>query len=334
MERPEIVAPAGNLASLRAALDSGADVVYAGFNDRTNARNFEGLNFTSAELRQGISLVKKKNKKLYLAINTFPQESALAEWFSSVDRAVETGADALILADFAVLSYARKKYPDVNIHLSVQASSSNYESINFYKKHVGIKRVILPRVVTIKEIMELREKTDVPLEVFALGGLCINIEGRCYLSSFVTGVSTNTAGVCSPTRFVRFANDNRDALTISLNEVVLNRLGPNESSPYPTCCKGRYIMPDGHAFYAIEDPCSLNVLDILPGLMEAGVCALKIEGRQRTKSYVSTMTRVLREAVDSYCENTSAYRVKQEWSNAVLSTFEGTKGTIGCYVGK
>ena len=334
MTKPEVIAPAGNLASLKAAVDSGADAVYLGFNDATNARNFEGLNFTPDELEDGIRYVRSKGRKFFVAINTFPQAEAFPKWKKAVDMAVELTADAVIIANIGVLDYARKKYPDANLHLSTQASSSNHESINFYKKHFGIKRVVLPRVLTVEEIKRLKEQTDVEIEVFALGGLCINIEGRCYLSSFVTGASTNTEGACSPSRFVRFISEPDGGMSITLNDMTLNRLGKNESSPYPTCCKGRYIKPDGEYAYVFEDPESLNVLQILPGLMDAGVAALKIEGRQRTKTYVAAMTGVLREAVDSCYADIRNYRVRPEWSSRTIATFEGTSETLGSYLVK
>ena len=334
MQKAEVIAPAGNISSLKAAVDSGADAVYLGFSDATNARNFEGLNFTEAELEDGIAYVRKHNKKFFLAVNTFPQLDTYTEWFRSVDRAVALGADAIIIANLGILKYAREKYPDATLHLSTQASSSNYESINFYKRHFGIKRVVLPRVLTVEEIKDLKSHTDVEIEVFALGGLCINIEGRCYLSSFITGASTNTEGACSPSRFVDFAPTPEGGMTIRLNGVLLNRLGPDESSPYPTCCKGRYVRPDGETYYAFEEPESLNVLAIVPDLMDAGVAAFKIEGRQRTKSYVAAMTRIMREAVDSCCADPKGYAVRPEWTEKVLATFEGTSQTLGSYLRK
>lgn len=334
MKKAEIIAPAGNIASLKAAVDAGADAVYLGFNDATNARNFEGLNFTLKELEQGIRYVKDKGRHFYVAVNTFPQVDSCSAWHSSVDKAVRLGADAIIIANIGILKYARDKYPDANLHLSTQASASNYESINFYKRHFGIKRVVLPRVVTVDEIKALKEHTDVEIEVFALGGLCINIEGRCYLSSFVTGVSTNTEGVCSPSRFVRFSGTQDGGMEIVLNGVLLNRLKKGESSPYPTCCKGRYVMPDGTVTYAIEDPESLNVIGILPRLIEAGVSAFKIEGRQRTKSYVSGITTVMKEALESYYKNPLSYSIRPQWSEKTLAAFEGTKETLGSYLVK
>ncbi len=333
-KKAELVAPAGNLASLKAAADSGADSVYAGFKDQTNARNFEGLNFTERDLQEGLRYLHQRGKKLYLAINTFPQKDDFTRWQTAVDRAVCLGVDAIILADLGMLSYARKKYPHQTIHLSVQASSSNHESINFYRKHFNIKRVILPRVVTLEEIRYIRQNTDVELEVFIAGGLCINIEGRCFLSSFVTGASTNTEGACSPSRFVEFSTDTADNLSIRLNGVLLNKLASGEPSPYPTCCKGRYILPDGSTSYPIEEPASLNVVELLPQLVDAGVCAFKIEGRQRTRAYIKELTRIMKEAIEEYEKNPHHYRVKEEWLNRAIRTFEGTTQTLACYVEK
>jgi putative protease len=333
MSTVELICPAGNLPSLRAAIDNGADVVYTGFSDETNARNFEGLNFTPDELSEGIEYAHKRGKQVYLAVNTFPQMDTYKQWYASVDRAVEVGADALILANLGILKYAREKYPDINIHLSVQASASNYESINFYREAFKIKRVVLPRVLTVEEMRLIKERTDVEIEVFAVGGLCINIEGRCYLSSFVTGASTNTEGACSPARFVRFINED-DHMKITLNDVVLNDLGPGETSPYPTSCKGRYVTEEGDYFYAMEEPESLNILEIIPQVIDAGVDALKIEGRQRTKAYVGAMTRVFREAVDSYTNDPNRYTVRREWLNETNASFEGSKPTFGCYLEK
>ncbi len=334
IKRAEVIAPAGNLRSLKAAIGAGADAVYLGFRDATNARNFEGLNFTDKDISDGIGIVRKAGKKFFVAINTFPQLDAFKTWHRAVDRAVDLGADAIIIANLGILRYARERYPDVNIHLSTQASASNYESINFYARHFGIRRVVLPRVLTTDEIRDLAAHTDVEIEVFALGGLCINIEGRCYLSSYVTGASTNTEGACSPSRFVRFQSEEGGSMTISLNNVLLNRLGPGESSPYPTCCKGRYLMPDGSPAYAFEEPESLNILEILPGLVEAGVSAFKIEGRQRTGAYVAAMTGVMREALDSYYAAPGSYSVQPEWQKKTLSSFEGSKETIGSYLVK
>jgi putative protease len=333
MKKVEVVAPAGSLTSLKAALDSGADVIYTGFKGATSGRNYEGLNFSYDEMGEGINLAHKVGKKVYIAINTFPQLNDHTLLYNTIDDANELGVDAVILANLGILKYARDKYPDLTIHLSTQASASNYESINFYKKHFDIKRVVLPRVLTVEEMKTLKKKIDVEVEVFALGGLCINTEGRCYLSSFVTGASTNTEGACSPSRFVRFEGADKGNMRIVLNDRVLNEYDSSENAAYPTCCKGRYLV-NGKKTYAFEDPESLNILDILPRVIEAGVEALKIEGRQRTKAYVATVTRALRNAVDLYYSDPGGYDSKVAVCADVSSAFEGTSSTYGCYLEK
>lgn len=332
MKKLELCCPAGNLPSLKAAIDNGADVAYLGFQNATNARNFEGLNFTLKDIEEGVAYAHARGKKVFVAINTFPQFDDAKTWFQSVDDAYRLKVDAVILANMGVLRYARDKYPDMNLHLSVQASCSNIESINFYKEQFGVRRVVLPRVMTVAEMKALRAQTDMELETFALGGLCINVEGRCYLSSYVTGISCNTGGVCSPSKYVKFENKG-DKLRISLNDVLLNELAADESSPYPTCCKGRYYV-EGKPFYAFEEPESLNVMELIPQLADAGIDALKLEGRQRTKSYVALVTKTLREAVDNYYQNPSRFVLKQEWVKQANSSFEGSTPTLGCYLQK
>ena len=156
----------------------------------------------------------------------------------------------------------------------------------------------------------------------------------CCLSSFVTGASTNTEGACSPSRFVRFENTDNNGMRITLNGLLLNELSETERSPYPTCCKGRYVMPDGTRHYAMEDPESLDALSLLPGLIGAGVSAFKIEGRQRTRSYVASMVGVLREAIDSYYACPERYEVRSSWTQATGAAFEGSATTEGAYAGK
>ncbi|MFQ5901331.1 MAG: peptidase U32 family protein [Thermodesulfobacteriota bacterium] len=333
MNKVEIAAPAGNLPSLKRAFKMGADVVYAGFRGATNARNYEGLNFSPEEMKEGIALAHRMGRKVYITINTFPQLDDSYASYHVADAAYDLGADAVIIANLGVLEYVSSRYPDLNIHLSVQASASNYEAVLFYKKHFAIKRVVLPRVLTVDEMKELKEKAGVEIEVFALGGLCINTEGRCCLSSFITGVSTNTEGVCSPSRFVRFEEAGEGRLRITLNNILLNEYDRGEITSYPTSCKGRYFV-EGKKAYVFESPRSLNIIDILPQVIGAGVDALKIEGRQRTSSYVAIVTNVLREAVDSYYDDPGGYKTRDEWFVETNKMFEGTNPTLGCYLEK
>jgi putative protease len=233
-----------------------------------------------------------------------------------------------------VLQYAKETYPDLRLHLSVQGSASNAESLNFYREHFDIKRAVLPRVLDMNEIKALKEELgDFELEVFGFGGLCINICGRCYLSSYITGVSCNTGGVCSPSSHVTFENDG-DELKVSLGNVVLNKYAPNEVTSYPTSCKGRYYYNGEELGYPIEEPSSLNILEILPQMIETGVDSLKLEGRQRTRSYVGTVTGILREAIDRYYDDPEGYHVDEAWMEQTAKSMEGMKTTYGSYVRK
>lgn len=333
-DKIELCCPAGNLPSLKTAIDSGADVVYLGFRNATNARNFEGLNFSSKDIAVGIDYAHRKDKKVYIAINTFPQFEDAPIWFDAIDEVVNLGADAAILANMGVLKYAADAHPDLKLHLSVQGSSSSVESLNFYREHFGIKRAILPRVLTVDEIRSMKDEMgDFELEVFGFGGLCINICGRCYLSSYITGVSCNTGGVCSPSSHVTFENEG-DELKVSLGSVVLNRYSAGEVTSYPTSCKGRYYYDGENLGYPIEDPESLNVLDILPQIIETGADSLKLEGRQRTRTYVATVTGILREAIDRYYDDPKGYCVDEAWMKRAAMTMEGMKSTYGPYMAK
>ena len=200
----ELLCPAGNLPALKAAIENGADAVYIGLKDDTNARHFAGLNFTEKKLQEAVSFVHQHRRKLHIAINTFAHPDGYARWQRAVDMAAQLGADALILADLAMLEYAAERYPHIERHVSVQASATNEEAINFYHRHFDVARVVLPRVLSIHQVKQLARVTPVPLEVFAFGSLCIMSEGRCYLSSYLTGESPNTVGACSPARFVRW----------------------------------------------------------------------------------------------------------------------------------
>ena len=325
----ELLCPAGNLPALKAAVDQGADAVFIGFKDDTNARHFAGLNFDDKKLARGADYVHQHGRKLHVAINTFARPDAGNRWRQAVDRAVELGADALIIADIAVLHYTRQRYPQMEIHLSVQASATNSAAVRFYQDNFNIKRVVLPRVLSIHQVKQLSRETTIELEVFAFGSLCIMAEGRCYLSSYLTGESPNTVGACSPARFVRW-QETPDGLESRLNEVLIDRYAPGENAGYPTLCKGRYRVGE-QLFHTLEEPTSLNTLSLLPELFACGVRSVKIEGRQRSPAYVEQVTRVWRAAIDSYLANPQAYSVKAAWDQQLAAVSEGSQTTLGAY---
>ncbi|NNE63382.1 MAG: U32 family peptidase [Gammaproteobacteria bacterium] len=325
----ELVCPAGNLPAFKEALENGADAIYTGFRDDTNARHFSGLNFNDKKLARALSLARDKSVKIYIAINTYPQPDGWKRWQSAIDMAADLGVDAVIVADIGVLGYAAGKHPSLNLHLSVQASATNAEALNFYHNQFGIRRAVLPRVLSIKQVKMLAQHSPVDLEVFGFGSLCIMAEGRCHLSSYLTGESPNMNGVCSPARFVDW-KETGDILEARLNGVLIDRFQPGEKAGYPTLCKGRYEV-EGQLFHALEEPTSLNTLDVLPELADAGIKAVKIEGRQRSPAYIREVVKTWREALNRYQQAPDDYRVEPRWMQNLSELSEGSQTTLGAY---
>ncbi|MEE8321038.1 MAG: U32 family peptidase, partial [Gammaproteobacteria bacterium] len=212
---------------------------------------------------------------------------------------------------------------------SVQGSATNWHAIAFYHEQFGISRVVIPRVLSLAQVQQLISKTPVEVEIFGYGSLCVMVEGRCALSSFVTGDSPNSAGVCSPAHAVRWTEtpSGRDAY---LNGVLINRHHAGESASYPTLCKGRFQVND-QVFHSIEEPTCLNVLEILPDIIKSGVTAIKVEGRQRSRAYVSQVARTLREALDSYYADPENFTPSSEWIAQLNQLAEGNCHTLGAY---
>jgi putative protease len=320
----EIVCPAGTPAALRTAVDAGAHSVYCGFRDETNARNFPGLNFSRPEMREGIAHAHRHGAKVLVAINTFPRAGGLALWHRAVDDAAEMAADAVILADIGLLAYAAERHPHLRLHLSVQAAAANAASIGFYVTEFGVRRVVLPRVLSIAEIARINAGVACETEVFVFGGLCVMEEGRCSLSSYATGKSPNMHGVCSPASHVSYRDDGGE-LVSRLGEFTINRVERAAAVAYPTLCKGRFktALGCGHIF---EDPASLDVRELLGQLRTAGVTALKIEGRQRSRAYTGAVVRAFRAAVEAMAGGEPLPR------DLLAGLAEGQRATSGAYL--
>ena len=328
-QRPELVCPAGTPASLRAAVDAGADTVYCGFQNATNARNFPGLNFTPAEVEQALSYAHARQAKILLAVNTFPPAGRFDLWREAIDAAARLGVDAVIVADMGVADYAAKTYPNLRLHLSVQAGASSPEAIRFYCQEFAVKRVVLPRLLTVAEIADLHRQVPCEIEAFIFGNIGMMAEGRCSLTNYATGVSTNMDGVCSPAADVHYEEDAERNLTTRLGEFVIDRFAGGESAGYPTICKGRYqCSVKASEYYAFEEPVSLNLSALLPDLMRAGVTALKIEGRQRSRAYVKTVVAAFRKAVDDIMAGRDAALA------SLLALTEGHRETEGAFRSK
>lgn len=318
---PELVCPAGTPAALRAAVDAGADAVYVGFRDATNARNFPGLNFSRQELEQGVDYARARGAKIYLAVNTFARAGDMGPWRAAIDDAASIGVDSVILADLGVLDEACRRQPGLRLHLSVQASAAHPAALRYYAKRFGVRRAVLPRVLTLGDVARVTSEAPVETEVFVFGGMCPMAEGRCHLSSYATGKSPNTVGVCSPASHVRYS-DGPEGVTTRLGAFAIDCYAPNEPAGYPTLCKGRFRVR-GETRHIFEEPVSLDARTAMPDLVAAGVTALKIEGRQRGRAYIGRVVAEVRAARDAaLCGRPAA-------DGTLKGVSEGTAATRG-----
>lgn len=327
--RPDLVCPAGTPAALRDAVDAGAGSVYCGFQNATNARNFPGLNFTTDELGAAVRYAHDRGVKVSLAINTFPPAGKFGLWREAIDAGVALGVDAIIVADIGVAAYAARVHPRQRLHLSVQASASSADAIRYYCGEFGVKRVVLPRILTVPEIKQIAGEIPCEIETFIFGNHGLMLEGRCSLTNYATGLSTNMDGVCSPASQVRFEPGAEETVMSRLGEQVIDCFAADEKAGYPTICKGRYTTPcRGEPYYAFEEPVSLNLAPMLGELIRAGVHAFKIEGRQRSRAYVKAVVSAFRAAIDAVEAG------RDPNVEALLALTEGQKQTQGAFKSK
>ena len=324
MNRPELVCPAGTPAALRDAVDAGADAVYCGFQNATNARNFPGLNFTPDELARSVDYAHKRGAKVLLAVNTFPPAGKVDLWRDAVNMGDRFDVDAYIVADIGVAEYVATRLPHRRLHLSVQAAASSPEAIRYYVREFGVKRVVLPRILTVSEIKQMGEEIPCEMETFIFGNHGLMVEGRCSLTNYVTGLSTNLDGVCSPAAQVRYEPQPDGSLATRLGDYAIDCFSKTDKAGYPTICKGRYradCRPD--PYYAFEEPISLNLSPLLADLIKAGVHAFKIEGRQRSRAYVRSVVSAFRKSVDAILAGREPHLAE------LIALTEGGKQTEG-----
>jgi putative protease len=329
MSRPELVCPAGTPSSLRTAVDAGADAVYCGFQNATNARNFPGLNFTIEEMERSVAYAHARGSKVLLAVNTFPPAGKTGLWREAIDVGRRLGVDAFIVADIGVADYARRTAAGTRLHLSVQAAASSPEAIRYYCREFDVRRVVLPRILTVAEIQAIGREIPCEIETFIFGNHGLMVEGRCSLTNYVTGLSTNMDGVCSPAAAVRYTELPDGGLASQLGEFTIDCFAANEKAGYPTICKGRYgAACRNEPYYAFEEPVSLNLSPLLPDLIRSGVHAFKIEGRQRSRAYVRAVVSAFRQCVDAIIAG------KEPRLADLAALTEGGKETEGAFKSK
>lgn len=278
-KRPEVLSPAGTLEKLKVAIDYGADAVFVG-GQAYGLRSRAG-NFSMEELQEGIDYAHKYGAKVYVAANMVTHEGnelGAGEWFRQLR---DMGLDAVIVSDPALIVICSTEAPGLEIHLSTQASSTNYETFEFWKE-LGLTRVVLAREVNMAELAEIRKRTEVEIEAFVHGAMCISYSGRCVLSNHMSHRDANRGG-CSQS--CRWKYDLYDM-----------PFGSERRS-----LKGE--IPEEYSMSSVD----MCMLEHIPDLIENGVDSLKIEGRMKSIHYVSTVTNCYKAAVDAYMESPEAF---------------------------
>ena len=287
MKKPELLAPAGDLEKLKAAVRYGADAVYIG-GERFSLRAAAG-NFSFCEMCEGVSFAHEHGVKVYLAANIFPHQADFEHLPTAVEEWKQAKIDAVIVSDLGLFSEIRALAPELEIHVSTQANNVNAKTVNAWHK-MGAKRVVLARELSYNELLDIRNEvsSECELELFIHGAMCISYSGRCLLSNYMTGRDGNKGACAQPCRW---------------NYSLVEEKRPGEYFPVYEDERGTYIF----------NSCDLNLLPYLPKVINAGISSLKIEGRVKSEYYVGSVTKVYREAIDAYFENPDQFVVKDSW---------------------
>lgn len=261
MKKIELLSPAGDLERLKVTLLYGADAVYIGgykYSLRANANNF-----SLEEIKEGCSFAHKLGKHVHLTLNIVFHNEDMDSVFSYIREVVDAGIDAFIVSDPSIISFIKTNFPNVQVHLSTQASTTNYKAIEFFKDE-GVSRVVLAREVGKADMKKIIDKVDTDIEVFIHGAMCTCYSGRCALSNYVTNRDANRGGCAQVCRF-SFLNEGYDDFT-----------------------------------FATKD---MNMASYIKDLIEIGVSSLKVEGRMRSLYYLATVIGTYRNIIDDYYNN-------------------------------
>ena len=257
----ELLSPVGNFEALKAAVQNGANAVYFG-STLFSARAF-ATNFDDVELEKAINYAKLRNVKTHLTLNTLIKNDEFESAFNLAKKAYELGIDAIIVQDLGLAKMLIDSFPDLDIHASTQMTTTNLEGVQELK-NIGFKRIVLSREVSLTEIENICKNSNVEIEVFMHGALCICYSGQCLFSSMIGGRSGNRGQCAQPCRL-----------------------------PY-TLLENERKIDNGY----LLSPRDLCTLEYLPDLIKAGVTSFKIEGRMKSPIYVATVTRIYRKYID------------------------------------
>jgi putative protease len=284
--KPELLAPAGSMEALMAAVENGADAVYLGAR-AFSARGYAS-NFSEEELEKAIDYAHLRGVKIYVTVNTLLKEGEMESALILLSRLREMGVDAIIIQDLGLIFLSRKYLPDLPLHASTQMTLHNSEGVGFVKD-LGIERVVLSREVSLEDIREIKVRNAVEIEVFIHGALCISYSGQCLLSSLIGGRSGNRGYCAQPCR-----------------------------KKYRLYCDGKQIQTSGSYLLSPKD---LNTTSGLGAIIEAGIESFKIEGRMKRPEYVAGVARIYRRLIDRYLKDPAGYSVSEEEREILTQLF-------------
>jgi putative protease len=286
---PELLAPAGNLEKLKVAVLYGADAVYLG--GRHYGLRAGAGNFSAEEMVEGVRFAREKGVRVYVTINIFAHNRDLEPLPAYLDAICAAGVDGVIVSDPGIADLVKRLQPELPLHLSTQANTTNWASARFWKER-GISRIILARELSLEEIKQIRDQVGVELEVFVHGAMCIAYSGRCLLSNYLTGRDANR-GDCAQSCRWKYS--------------LVEEKRPGEFLPVEEDNRGTYILGS-------RDLC---LIEHIPELVRAGVNSFKIEGRMKSVNYVAGVVKAYREALDAYLRAPDDYRFDPAWMEEI-----------------
>ena len=306
--KPELLLPAGSLEVLKTAVRYGADAVYIGgqaFSLRAKAKNF-----TPEEMAEGIRYAHERGVKVYVTANIIAHEDDLDDAEEYFAQLSEISCDALLISDPGLFEIARRVCPDIPIHISTQANNCNHGTFEFWKK-LGATRVVCARELSLDEIKRIKRSigSDMQIECFVHGAMCISYSGRCLLSAYMTGRSANSGECTHPCRW-KYA--------------VAEETRPGEYMPVEENERGTFLFNS-------KDLC---MIEHIPELIEAGIESFKIEGRMKTALYVATVARTYRMAIDDYLTDPALYEKNLDLYKSEIGKCTYRQFTTGFYFGK
>ncbi|PYI53506.1 peptidase U32 family protein [Paenibacillus flagellatus] len=306
-QKPELLAPGGSLEKLKFAIHYGADAVYIGgqkYGLRSNADNF-----TFEEMREAVEFADRYGAKVFVAANIYAHNEdidGIADYLRSLQ---EAGIAAIIVADPAIIETCKRVAPKLEIHLSTQQSTVNWQAVQFWKEE-GVHRVVLAREATMEEIHEIKRNVDIEIETFVHGAMCSSYSGRCVLSNHFTDRDSNRGGCCQSCRWKYDLFEDGD---VEIEQLVSEEEAEADGTVrrFKEGMKGVPLFPGDDPFMmSAKDLC---MIEHIPEMIRSGVESFKIEGRMKSIHYVATVVNAYRQAIDAYYEDPDNYELKEEW---------------------